>query len=431
MEYTDLASSRQCVLCQSAKVSRWVHFYYQEFLPRQGERASWKFVHWPVAQVHKRNPGALPFTPVFTLTTEAGTSPGCRAFGGTDLMQTQPWRHPGLLTMNVIIAATPSLHTKPKKQLSWVKKPGEKHRIVTNLKAQLRLLASFFREKPTREISSPWLHAAKRNSAHLVRWTIPERTPGRMTPLLLSAAPSSLSLPGLRADFVKGAKSFTLFLSVPGVPCSPGLTLDLQLCLDFATGWWFTPPPFSNAPRLHCPRSLELPDFSAWYDTVTVSDPVSSQVQLYPEIFKAPKLCFQQTCPTVLSPFISQNPLPLATLLTCFYADDTFCHFGKCKQINNAFFPHLLSLSVRKCRRKGRGRARETEPGQSIVRNSLKLKSKCFSPNSRSESWVPDLEFRWRSLSAGLAGGHVILICFRHSNSKLKQLAERRQAGNQ
>lgn len=57
--------------------------------------------------------------------------------------------------------------------------------------------------------------------------------------------------------------------------------------------------------------------------------------------------------------------------------------------------------------------------------------SKSSSPNSCLASRVPALEFPWRSLSAGLAGSHVILICFHHGNSKLQQLAESRQAGNQ
>lgn len=75
-----------------------------------------------------------------------------------------------------------------------------------------------------------------RNSAHPTRLAIPERLPGRMPPGLLSAAHSSLSLLGRGADFVKRGKSCTLFLSAPGVLCSPGLTLDGQLCLDFAAG---------------------------------------------------------------------------------------------------------------------------------------------------------------------------------------------------
>lgn len=65
---------------------------------------------------------------------------------------------------------------------------------------------------------------------------------------------------------------------------------------------------------------------------------------------------------------------------------------------------------------------------QRILRSSV---SKSSPRSSCLESWVPDLEFLWRSQNAGLAGSHVILICFHHSNSKLQQLAERRQAVNQ
>lgn len=47
---------------------------------------------------------------------------------------------------------------------------------------------------------------------------------------------------------------------------------------------------------------------------------------------------------------------------------------------------HLLLLSVRKCRTKGRENACEIEPSPSTVRNSLQLESKCSSPNFCTES---------------------------------------------
>lgn len=70
----------------------------------------------------------------------------------------------------------------------------------------------------------------------------------------------------------------------------------------------------------------------------TVSDPVSSQVQLYLETLKAPKLCLKQPH----APFINQNPL--AMLPTYFYVDEMFCHFGKCKQITKPFSPSSLVI---------------------------------------------------------------------------------------
>lgn len=66
----------------------------------------------------------------------------------------------------------------------------------------------------------------------------------------------------------------------------------------------------------------------------------------------------------------------------------------------------------------------QTDPTPSPGRICLGSVSKSPAPHSCLKSRVPALRSPWHSQSSGLAGSHVILICFHHGNSKLKQRAE-------
>lgn len=246
--------------------------------------------------------------------------------------------------------------------------------------------------------------------------------------------------------------SHPLFCSVPGVPCSPDLTLDLWffpcLCYLLTLRLHTSCLSIRMAPRLHCPPAPQRCQLSLPATTVTaVSDPASSPVLLHQELQKAPNYVFNNR-PAQWSShlFLSQNLLPLATWPTSFHVDKT--HMVIFENVNETvhhpifFFPHwsrvdlphtqLCLLPVGKHRKKGEKMQASLSPYQSPVRNSLTLNIEILPP-------LPVLAWNLEYLStnlygapgAVLAGSHVILICFYHGNSKLKQLAGRRQAVHQ
>lgn len=188
-------------------------------------------------QAHKGNPGALPSTRIFTLSSRGGTSlcqtsrvSTWRHKPGADPAMTPPWRHLGLLLwllpqLQLTVCThqktkqnkTKNKHKTKQKKLSWVK--SRKPVWSQIYKAHLSLPPSFFREKPKHEIPSFLLCTAMNSYAHWVQSTIPERTPGHTAPLLLFAASSSLSLLGLQAgphaDVLKWDKGLSLCSALP------------------------------------------------------------------------------------------------------------------------------------------------------------------------------------------------------------------------
>ena len=176
MEYTDLGSRRQCNLCQSTKVNRRVHFYYQAFLPYRGEQASRKPVHQLCGSGSQKKPCGLAFHPCAHSQQQSGDqlqlnkAERLEAWPDAD----QPWRHLELLPMNIITAATNGSRTlnktkqNNKNQLSWVKIWRKKTVLQRIYKAQLSLPASFFCNKAKHEVPSSLVHPAADICAHLV-----------------------------------------------------------------------------------------------------------------------------------------------------------------------------------------------------------------------------------------------------------------------
>lgn len=169
---------------------------------------------------------------------------------------------------------------------------------------------------------------------------------------------------------------------------------------------------------------------SAWYDNRNGLWPTSSSA-LYLELLKTPNSCFYNQHTLQASHlFSNQHPLPLSMGATSFYVDDMFCHFGKCKQTSISLvdiqYPSFLVIS----RKKGR---EHTQAWASSVPHKEFSSTQYLKPLLPVLAW--NREYLISSLygtpRARLAGSHVILICFYHSNSKLKQLAGRRQAVNQ
>lgn len=140
-------------------------------------------------------------------------------------------------------------------------------------------------------------------------WFLPESMPGHMH-LYFSSQPLPLFLcwafrSGLRQVLWEELSVLPLCCSTPGLPCSPGLPLDLQLSRDFAPGWhWcLTPPYLSITPLAPLPTcSPEMPAFSAWHGSHNCFWPTSSPVQLYLELLKTPNYVFTTNrscrCPT-------------------------------------------------------------------------------------------------------------------------------------
>lgn len=83
--------------------------------------------------------------------------------------------------------------------------------------------------------------------------------------------------------------------------------------------------------------------------------------------------------------------------------------------------PHIFLLA-REWKKKGKENVCQTDPAPSPGGATSSLPSSCW------KSPGPALVCLWCSSGSGLAGSHVILICFHHGNSKLKQGAEGRQA---
>ena len=183
--------------------------------------------------------------------------------------------------------------------------------------------------------------------------------------------------------------SWPLCCSTPGLPCSPGLPLDLQLSRDFATGshWCLTPPYLSItplAPLRTC--SPEMPAFSAWHGSHNCFWPTSSPVQLYLELLKTPNYVFTTNiscrCPTsslirirchlprgqppsmwIIRFVILENVNKSVGLPIFFFLID----------VSLTYNTQLFSLPVGKCRKKGRENACKPEPYQSPIRKSRKL----------------------------------------------------------
>lgn len=107
-------------------------------------------------------------------------------------------------------------------------------------------------------------------------------------------------------------------------------------------------------------------------------------------------------------------PLPASALLL-------FRYFGKCKWVSLPCFPQFFSLPIRECK-KEEINVCQTDPTPSP--GGICSVSKSPAPHSCLKSRVPALGSLWHSQSLGLARSHVILICFHHGNSKLKQRAE-------
>lgn len=115
-------------------------------------------------------------------------------------------------------------------------------------------------------------------------------------PSLLFAASSLLFLLGLlagpEAGFVKREKSPLPFsCHALGEPCSPGLTWLTVFFRGLMPLYLPIIPLSSTAHPLPLPRcQISLADMTL----VNVPDPASSDVQLYLEMLKGPKLCFHQ-----------------------------------------------------------------------------------------------------------------------------------------
>ena len=267
-----------------------------------------------------------------------------------------------------------------------------------------------------------------------------------MTSVRLFTA-TSLSLLGLQVGLRQVLQEVSVrapVLFCPPALHSSGLMLDIQLSGDFAAGWhWCLPPPTfpqqpsPTQPRPPAPqrRQLSLPDTT----TAMTCDP-SALLRCTWSFSRPQTLVFTTNMPcrrptsSVISILYHFPPLPRAT---SFYVDDTFCHFGKCKQTSMSslfFFFSLVDIQYPSFLVIGRKKGREhTQAWASSVPHKEFSSTQYLKPLLPVLAW--NREYLILSLygtpRAGLAGSHVILICFYHSNSKLKQLAGRRQAVNQ
>ena len=98
-----------CVL----REHRWVHFYYQAFLPHWREQASQNLNHQQRGSCSQKKPSGFFHTCVHS----QQQSRAQLLLNNAELWRhtpdaNQPWRHPGLLTMNIITATSNRLHIK-------------------------------------------------------------------------------------------------------------------------------------------------------------------------------------------------------------------------------------------------------------------------------------------------------------------------------
>ena len=138
-----------------------------------------------------------------------------------------------------------------------------------------------------------------------------------------------------------------------------------------------------------------------------------------------PKLCFHnQHILQVSHLFVNQNPLPLATWPASFYVDNTFCHLGKRKQISRPshfFFSYWRLVDIQYPAFLVTGRKVQEERKRKRMQAwALSVSHKEIPQTQYLNPLLPILAWKHEYLilnlcgtpRAGLAGSHVILICF-------------------
>lgn len=300
-----------CVL----REHRWVHFYYQAFLPHWREQASQNLNHQQRGSCSQKKPSGFFHTCVHS----QQQSRAQLLLNNAELWRhtpdaNQPWRHPGLLTMNIITATSNRLHikkkknptkNKQKKQLHWVTILEKKKTVLQLIyKAPLSLPASFFCKRAEHEVPSFLFHRC----TSVPTWFISERMRGHVTSLRPFTA-TSLSLLGLQVGLRQVLQEVSVLAPVllcPPALRSSGLMLDIQLSGYFAIGWhWCLPPPtFPQHPlptQTHPPapqrRQLSLPDTT----TAMACDPPALLRCTWS--FSRPQTLFlKPTCPAGIPP---------------------------------------------------------------------------------------------------------------------------------
>ena len=216
----------------------------------------------------------------------------------------QPWRHPGLLTMNIITATSNRLRilkknpTKKQTQETTIFNTiGEKKTVLQLIyKAPLSLPASFFCKKAEHGVPSFLFHTC----TSVPTWFISERMARHVTSLHLFTA-TSLSLLGLQA----GAQAGFTRGQCPG-PCAalPWTSSFLGTLLQADIGWCLPPPTFPQHPsptqtRPPAPqrRRLSLPDTA----TAMACDP-PALLHCTWSCSRPQTLFLQPTCPAGVPP---------------------------------------------------------------------------------------------------------------------------------